>query len=341
MILAADQSLEQKVDTPLQPFRLQRDLAPLADLVELAFKDELERTGNPIVAEMRRLARLGPLLWLAGGSESLLPPFLDGYVWIVDGRLVGNASLTRESGAPGVMSVSNVAVLPAYRHQGIARRLMEAVIRRAVERGAKRLLLEVNDDNVAARQLYESLGFELYDTCHEVRMPRFRWPEPSRAPNVPLRPWRAADAAAVRALIRAATPEEMQGLPMGQGRRPVASDSRLLAWLSRLFGQGVRRTWVLEGSASLQAALQVIERDQRDAHRLDIVVRPQHRGTLERELLSRALYELRRRQLDLKATVSASHPQALQAFKEAGFDTVRVLARMTLDLRPTTHGVVI
>ena len=52
-----------------------------------------------------------------------------------------------------------IAVGPAWRRQGGARRLLEAVIERVREAGATALFLEVGADNPAARRLYEAHGF--------------------------------------------------------------------------------------------------------------------------------------------------------------------------------------
>lgn len=340
--MLAENVFDSEGNGQLRPFRVERDLSPLSDLIALAFKDELERTANPLVAEMRRLAKLGPVLWLVGGSQGLLPPLMDGYVWIVDGRLVGNVTLMRESGARGLWSVSNVAVLPAYRRQGIARRLMEAAIRRALDRGAHRLVLEVSAENEAARRLYHSLGFAEYDAIRELLLPRFRWPEQLEPTELPLRPWRSADAPGLYELLRTATPPEAQDIkPIALSRYGTGFDNHFSAWLGRLLGRSVRSAWVLDDTASITAVLRITERYRRDAHEIDIVVHPQHRGAVEDALLNKALSELSRFPLGVRAAVSEAHPQAVQAFEEAGFETVRVLAQMTLDLRALQQGVVL
>jgi ribosomal protein S18 acetylase RimI-like enzyme len=343
LIVLAENVFNHTEDKPLRPLRIERDLPQLADLIEVAFKDDLERTGNPVVAEMRRLAKLGPLLWLVGGSHGLIPSLLDGFVWIADGELVGNVSLTRESGARGLWSISNVAVLPAFRRQGIARRLVEAAIGRAIERGAQRLALEVQVDNEAARQLYLTLGFVVYDTVHELQMPRIRWPGQVSPPELPLRPQRADDARALYDLARAATPGKAQEVkPIPLSRYQGGFDDRLSAWLGRLLGRSVRSAWVLEGTPSIAALLQTTARYHRDAHQLEILVHPDHRGSVEHALLEKGFHELGRFcPLDVKALASEDHRQALRAFEEAGFETVRALAQMTLDLRAIRHGVIL
>ena len=55
--------------------------------------------------------------------------------------------------------ITNIAVLPSYRRQGIATMLLKKLISSAGERGAEVLHLEVRESNAGARALYEKLGF--------------------------------------------------------------------------------------------------------------------------------------------------------------------------------------
>lgn len=57
------------------------------------------------------------------------------------------------------MHILNLAVAPAFRRKGIARKLVLAAIKRAGRRGAKKAFLEVRASNAAAQKLYSSLGF--------------------------------------------------------------------------------------------------------------------------------------------------------------------------------------
>ena len=52
-----------------------------------------------------------------------------------------------------------IAVAPAQRGSGVGRLLMKAVIADAMQRGASEVFLEVRENNVAARRLYQSAGF--------------------------------------------------------------------------------------------------------------------------------------------------------------------------------------
>ncbi|OTA40644.1 MAG: ribosomal-protein-alanine N-acetyltransferase RimI, partial [Symbiobacterium thermophilum] len=55
--------------------------------------------------------------------------------------------------------VTNIAVHPEFRGQGIGERLMRELIRIARRRGAVRMTLEVRVGNAPARALYRKLGF--------------------------------------------------------------------------------------------------------------------------------------------------------------------------------------
>jgi ribosomal-protein-alanine N-acetyltransferase len=55
--------------------------------------------------------------------------------------------------------IQTLGVASTSQRTGIGRRLMEALLLEAVRRGAQTCWLEVRTDNVAAQQLYRSMGF--------------------------------------------------------------------------------------------------------------------------------------------------------------------------------------
>lgn len=71
------------------------------------------------------------------------------------------------------LHIITVAVDAAHRRAGLGRRLMRGVLREASRLGATRATLEVRASNVAARRLYESLGF----TVVTVRPAYYTHPE--------------------------------------------------------------------------------------------------------------------------------------------------------------------
>jgi len=58
-----------------------------------------------------------------------------------------------------LINIHDLAVLPEYRGQGIGRRLLEAVERKARELGCCKLTLEVQEKNRKAKAVYEAAGF--------------------------------------------------------------------------------------------------------------------------------------------------------------------------------------
>ena len=58
-----------------------------------------------------------------------------------------------------LINIHDLAVLPVHRGQGAGRRLLEEVERKALDMGCCKLTLEVQENNLRARQVYEALGF--------------------------------------------------------------------------------------------------------------------------------------------------------------------------------------
>ena len=97
-----------------------------------------------------------------GGDEDAIQ-----FLAQVDGRPVGTARL--RSPEPGVGKVERVAVLEAYRGEGLGRAIMAAVERVAIEDDLERLVLH---GQVAVKDFYRSVGYEITsDVYMEVGIP--------------------------------------------------------------------------------------------------------------------------------------------------------------------------
>ncbi len=66
----------------------------------------------------------------------------------------------------GEAHVHNLAVLPAARRHGLARRLLTLTLEIAARKGARAVHLEVRAGNTAARALYRAMGFREVGTRH-------------------------------------------------------------------------------------------------------------------------------------------------------------------------------
>jgi ribosomal protein S18 acetylase RimI-like enzyme len=144
----------------LRPFDVRRDLGPVADLVERCFADTLDAEGERYLQQMRSAANNPTFMrWAAAAAEWASIP-LSGYVWEEAGKLVGNISLIPFNVlGQRFYLIANVAVHPNYRRQGIARSLTIQSIKHSRQRGAPATWLHVREGNVAAIDLYRSLGF--------------------------------------------------------------------------------------------------------------------------------------------------------------------------------------
>ena len=63
-----------------------------------------------------------------------------------------------------------IAVHPEYRRKGIGRSLLLTLFEKARSKGAVKATLEVSSENIAAKALYKSLGFEITGS-RDVKFP--------------------------------------------------------------------------------------------------------------------------------------------------------------------------
>ncbi len=316
----------------IRPFDISRDLNSLANLIEVAFAPELDRTGNTIARDMRRLASSGPFLWLLDALGAFSQSPMRGFVWAVRGQVAGNVTLTRESEHAKVWTVSNVAVHPDLQGQGIAQQLMRAALQEARAKHARWLVLEVRPDNLPAQRLYRELGFRAYDQVDELVLASHKWSELAAAQLPQLRARRTDDWERLYQLCRASVPVSAQEVhPLLPQQYRLGLGQRLQSWLGPLFSGRQTDDWVQEENGKILAWLRVTGQFTLAAHRLQMVVHPLQRGKVESQLVTAGLHHLRRfGQGQVAATVSTAHPEAEQALRDRGFETVRLLDQLAL-----------
>ncbi len=89
-------------------------------------------------------------VYLAYGSEIIVAD--------IGAMVVGYVVLVYREEEAKIMSI---AVKKEFRRRGIGKMLLREAIKKAREKGAKRLLLEVRVSNVAAQELYKKFGFRV------------------------------------------------------------------------------------------------------------------------------------------------------------------------------------
>jgi ribosomal protein S18 acetylase RimI-like enzyme len=226
------------IRTGIRPVNLNTDLAPLADLIELAFADTMDNAGRNAIREMRALSRAGVGRTLVFGLNDLVSGMSMGYVWLEDGRVVGNTSIYPAhlpAGAQRTWIIANVAVHPDHRGRGIASALMRAsldAIRARAKGGAPIAILQVVEPNPAALHLYDQFGFRVERRFTTWRMSLMhRVPPPLGAQSVYITRRRPDEWRAEMALAQAVRPNGQGGVGW---LRPTVHGLFRRAWGSRL-----------------------------------------------------------------------------------------------------------
>ena len=107
------------------------------------------------VAEIERLCFSEP--WSEKALELLLGELGVGVVCIRNGSVVAYGGMML---APDEGQITNIAVRPSCRRQGLGRAVTEALVQLAQTRKLEQIALEVRASNEAAIALYRGLGFE-------------------------------------------------------------------------------------------------------------------------------------------------------------------------------------
>jgi ribosomal protein S18 acetylase RimI-like enzyme len=303
----------------LRRYEARRDMAALADLIETAFGERLDESGRRMISEMRFLGRAGWLGWLL--SRWLLPPAANpfGFVWEVDGKVVGNASLLPVEHFNHRWVIANVAVLPEQRGKGIAGRLVDASVDFALRRGARKLILQVDADNERALALYRRRGF--YTTAT-----RTIWTVPHAPPSLNtidhgLARKRHADEWRLQwALAKRLHPE---GLIWPY---PTVSSFFRPGGMERWISTGEGRHWVWEEGGRLLGSLTLRRSNQPGGWRIILVVEPESRGRLEAPLLAAGLEAFQESAWGF--VLDYPHDAAGELLHELGFRAQRTLTWM-------------
>lgn len=301
--------------------------------MERAFGEHLTQQGREALRELKVMSRFGPFLWLLDRTSPGFHETFRGFVWVEEGRIVGNVNVGRLAPSSLRWLISNVAVRSDYQGQGIAHHLVRAAIDLAREQGGEWVILQVHTDNIPAHKLYQHLGFEQIAAVTELSLEKVRpvaLTEDSTLRRRSYSEWRKE-----YELASAAASEGGRWLkPVRADHFMVGPDRRLSKWLSNLIAGRREYRLAVEDGGRFIATLTVLASRWRGQHNLELMVRPDHRGQLEGMLIAKALCILGSYpQRGAGVSHPAEHREAIEALKLRGFIEKRTLAQMRLALR--------
>jgi ribosomal protein S18 acetylase RimI-like enzyme len=313
----------------LHSFEPRHHMRGVAELVGSVFADEMDARGRSMMREMEVMGRFSPIL---GNllSMGLFDGFVSGFVWIEDEKVVGNVTIQCVDQVGSRWRISNVAVAPEYRKQGIAGQMMLAALREVAERGGSWTILQVRTDNPTAYGLYQKQGF--VDVCRDGtwRRPAQSFPAPEVRPEAELRRLHPA-AWQPRLELAQACHSELAGWASAVRENDYRVDWS--GWLSEAFGKAfglqVVDRWGVTEHGRLIGAVETWAGSRRDPYRLRFAVRPSARGQLEAALVTQGLRSLSAvSERPVIVEHSGDHIEGVSALEAAGFRPQRVLLTM-------------
>lgn len=327
----------------LRPINLRTDLAPLADLIELVFANSMDFSGRAAVREMRTLSRMGVGLRMLASMNDLAQGISLGYVWIANGKLVGNVSVYAAGWPASVGSawiIANVGVHPDYQRQGIARRMLRASMDAIRDRDGDTAILQVDQDNFGARRLYESLGFveeRAWTTWRRDGIARIPPPLEENMPHITTR--QGSEWQSEYNLARRLRPQERGGLgwlrPLHVGLFRRSLWQHMNDWINF---RNVERL-VIRGAdhpgerAALLASLWIENSFVSSNTQLTLLVEPEFQGYYDEALLNLAV----RRFGGRRAALTIDHPDdeavTNAILKRNNFRPQRTVVHMRWDVR--------
>jgi GNAT superfamily N-acetyltransferase len=276
-----------------------RDFPQLLQLLKAVFADEMNSGGRQVF-DSALVGSSSPILWRMDPFLSRLTP---GFVWVEDGRVVGNVTLL-PTNSPRRYLVANVAVQSDYRRRGIARALMEVVQKEVVNRGGTEVRLQVDKDNEGAKALYTSLGYTALGTVASWNLLSSRYTLPQESVYYAHDPIKVSRMPPSRW-------EEAYRLDMLTSHAdlywpdPLQSDEyrhNLKRRVTDFFSGKSHEVWAVISRRDGLRGIAVINSEWGRAHHLRVRVHPREEGTLESALVHKLLFRLQmlpRRQVRL------------------------------------------
>jgi ribosomal protein S18 acetylase RimI-like enzyme len=286
--------------------------------------------------------RLWPLFFVLSKTSPQMQDFLRGFIWEEDGQPVGLVNVRRIGGSND-WSIGNVAVLPAYRGRGIARKLVTAAVELAEVRRAQRVVLDVIKGNTPAFQLYSSMGFTLFATAPVLRSsPVGRVVAPSKPPTgymaerVPPYRWQpfyTLSLETIPADVQIFRPVTVEHFRISPGLQMVAA---LFGSLSGLHEQGLviqqQTSGTSSGNPQVIAAASLSMQTRGGLNTVKLILDEKEHGELAPYLVGQVLYTLGQRspRSRIECLLPDWQPRLIEAMEASGFHADHEMQSMGL-----------
>jgi RimJ/RimL family protein N-acetyltransferase len=253
-----------------------------------------------------------------------------GFVWVERGRVVGSVSTQPAGSRSTTWVVANVAVHPEHRRRGIAFQLMLATLDFIRRQGAAEAILQVDDDNVAALELYRRLGFTHVAT-HVTWTRTGRAPVPAHEPSpFDIRPRSGREWLDELNLAELVRPE---GLAWNRPLHPVDFRPTVLRRLDQFVNGQAEERWLAVTTQGRVAGALGLLTGLSEGDRLTLLAHPAFRGQVERPLLVRGLRRLGARPWNVRLEHPAGDEEAARTLRDLEFTATRALRWLKKDVR--------
>jgi ribosomal protein S18 acetylase RimI-like enzyme len=329
LIDAAPRQIRGGIESGIRPFDIGRDLRPVAELIADAFTNELDPRGLAALREMRIMSHLSGLLKLLSRSTGELDDVFSGFVWVEDGKIVGNVTVQRADKYGNRWQIANVAVARQYRGRGIARRLMDQALLHIAGADGRWAVLQVYDHNEVARRLYNHLGFEEVGGMVDLRLKRVPKVDfPPRAANFHSfthQHWQPLYELATNQL----NAQSQWWRAMRRADFQSSFEQQIGAWMWHTLGRQHVYRRAFQSIRRFEAALVLTAERWRGTHDLQMWARPEHYGMYEQHMVQWVMATLQEYpRWPVKVTLSSEHSAGIRAVESFGFQPQQTLITM-------------
>ncbi|MCX6044191.1 MAG: GNAT family N-acetyltransferase [Chloroflexi bacterium] len=326
---AASGCLGSNEQVGIRPFDIGRDLRPVAELIADAFAQELDSRGNAALREMRIMSHVGGFLKLLNRSTGEFDDVFGGFVWVEDGRVVGNVTVQRADKTGNRWQIANVAVAPTYRGRGISRRLMNRALEHIHSCGGQWAVLQVYARNAVARHLYSDLGFEEVGGSLDLRLEK----TPKVEAPPPITNFYTFSANHWQPLYELANNQHNAQAQWWRAIRrtdfQITLEQQMSEWLWHTMGRNKVYRRCIQTTQRFDAALILTAARWRGVHQLQLWVRPEKYGQHEVELMQWALGTLQEYpRWPIQVNLSTDHVAAIEVAQQVGFQVQQTLLTM-------------